>query len=137
MSVKQVIVVRKKFPTAKQNESSKLRTGKYVAQGAHAVSNVFFDRISEKSDDFIKIDVTPEMLEWLFNERRTKITVGVEDEDELLEIYEAAKAADLPVSLITDAGLTEFNGVPTKTALAIGPAKSEDIDKITGHLSLF
>lgn len=41
------------------------------------------------------------------------------------------------VFFITDVGRTEFNGVPTITALAIGPNKSEDIDKITGHLKLY
>ncbi len=136
MSVKQVIVIRKKFPTSKQNEQSKLRTGKYVAQGGHAVSKIFFDRITEQGKDYIKISVTPEMIDWLFNERQTKITVGVEDEKELVEIYQAAKKANLPTCIITDAGLTEFNGIPTKTAVAIGPANSEEIDKITGHLQL-
>jgi PTH2 family peptidyl-tRNA hydrolase len=33
-------------------------------------------------------------------------------------------------------GKTEFNGVPTKTCLGIGPAKAEKIDKITGDLKL-
>jgi PTH2 family peptidyl-tRNA hydrolase len=35
-----------------------------------------------------------------------------------------------------DAGLTEFNGVPTKTCIAIGPNWSDEIDEITGHLKL-
>ena len=40
------------------------------------------------------------------------------------------------VKLITDAGLTEFNGVPTKTCLALGPDYPENIDPITGNLKL-
>lgn len=43
---------------------------------------------------------------------------------------------NLNVSLVTDSGRTEFGGVPTKTCLAIGPNKIEEIDKITGHLPL-
>jgi peptidyl-tRNA hydrolase, PTH2 family len=40
------------------------------------------------------------------------------------------------VYLITDAGHTEFKGVPTKTCLAIGPNDVDEIDVVTGHLKL-
>ena len=50
---------------------------------------------------------------------------------------EKAAAAGLPYALITDAGHTEFHGVPTRTALGIGPAYPEDIDPVTGHLPLY
>ena len=49
-------------------------------------------------------------------------------------IFQAAKEKKLEVHLVTDAGLTEFNGVPTKTCIAIGPNYSEKIDEVTGHL---
>jgi len=52
------------------------------------------------------------------------------------DIYNQAKEAGLYCSLIQDAGLTEFGGVPTYTAVAVGPAKNEDVDKITGELKL-
>ncbi|MGK4455994.1 peptidyl-tRNA hydrolase [Klebsiella pneumoniae] len=52
-------------------------------------------------------------------------------------MFQKAQEADLTVSLITDSGLTEFNGVPTNTCLAIGPHKASKIDAITGHLPLF
>ena len=35
-------------------------------------------------------------------------------------------------ALVVDAGHTEFHGVPTKTTVAIGPARAEDIDVVTG-----
>jgi len=54
----------------------------------------------------------------------------------LLFIHSAAEIAGLPCSLIQDAGFTEFNGVPTYTAVAIGPAQATEIDKITGLLKL-
>ena len=54
----------------------------------------------------------------------------------MLDIYQQAKDKGLPCSLIVDAGLTEFNGIPTKTCIAIGPAYSKYIDPITGHLKL-
>lgn len=82
-----------------------------------------------------KIVFTEEMKLWkdgIF----TKICLGVDSEEKLIEIYEKAKQADLPVALIIDSGLTEFKGVYTKTCLAIGPDLSEKIDAITGHLKL-
>ncbi len=54
---------------------------------------------------------------------------------ELYELKMDAEAAGLPVSLITDAGLTE---IPpnTITALGIGPARSDQLDAVTGELRL-
>ena len=47
-----------------------------------------------------------------------------------------ANEADIINTRITDSGATEFKGVPTVTCCAFGPFKSEEIDKITGHLKL-
>ena len=68
--------------------------------------------------------------------RFTKICVSVDSEEELLEIYNKARSLKLNTSLITDAGLTEFHGEPTKTAVAVGPGKPEVVDKVTGNLKL-
>lgn len=127
MNVKQVIVVRKDL---------NMRKGKMVAQGAHASMKVFFDKLSDGDDLGVKVitfsDEEKEWVDGIF----TKICVSVNSEQELDEIYNKAQAAGLNCALITDSGLTEFNGVPTKTCCAIGPNKSEEIDKITGNLSL-
>lgn len=64
----------------------------------------------------------------------TKIVLGVNSKEELLAVYEKAKAASLLCALIVDSGQTEFNGVPTETCVAIGPNLREDIDPITGEL---
>ena len=53
-----------------------------------------------------------------------------------MNLYIEALHKSLPVTIITDAGKTEFKGEATNTAVAIGPAWAEDIDSITGHLSL-
>lgn len=138
MGVKQVLVIRNDLG---------MRKGKMIAQGAHASLAVFFDRIMlhnfsllspppEKLTIYgtwsLKNESEVEWIEGLF----TKICVRVDSEKELLEIYQKAKESNLLCSLVTDAGKTEFNGVPTKTCCAIGPDEESKIDAITGHLRL-
>jgi PTH2 family peptidyl-tRNA hydrolase len=130
MNSKQVIIM-KKFP-----KSRNMRTGKYIAQGAHASLGAVLSLA--KHEDFglvIPLD-NPFVYDWLVG-RFTKVTVYVETDEELVLIHNQARLAGLPTSLITDAGLTEFNGVPTLTAVGVGPGDSDAIDKITGHLPLF
>ena len=79
--------------------------------------------------------VPADEMEWITN-GMTKICVRVDSEAELLEIEAKANAAGLRVHIITDAGRTEFGGIPTKTCLAIGPDESAAVDAITGHLKL-
>lgn len=128
MNIKQVIVLRKDL---------NMRKGKMVAQGAHASVQVSIKLYSEIHDHDSNLDETTvkNFLDWI-NGLQTKVCVGVSSEQELGTIYAAARSAGLPCSIITDAGKTEFGGVPTKTAVAIGPAEASEIDKITGHLSL-
>ena len=128
---KQVIVLRKDL---------NMRKGKMVAQGAHASMKALLDialtlEMSIVEDHLLCIPLRPDISEWL-EDKFTKIAVSVNSEEELVEIYNQAKEAGLLCSLITDAGLTEFNGVPTKTAVAVGPGLAEEIDKITGGLKL-
>lgn len=117
-----------------------MRRGKEIAQGAHASLAVFFNMmdIQEKGKKYecSFTHTSQAMHEWMTN-GFTKITVTVDSEQALLEIYNKAKAAGLPCSLIKDSGRTEFNGVPTLTTVAIGPAESKEIDKITGDLKLY
>jgi PTH2 family peptidyl-tRNA hydrolase len=132
MGSKQVLVM-KKFP-----KDRNLRTGKYVAQGAHASLGAVFSlgKFDENRMAFI-IDVSnPFVYEWIIG-RFTKVTVYVDTDDELVTIHNQAKEAGIATTLITDAGLTEFNGVPTLTAVGVGPDNEELINKITGHLKLF
>ena len=120
-NVKQVIVMRNDL---------NMRKGKMIAQGAHASIMFLVDKALISKNIYLS---TVERT-WM-EEGMTKICVRVDSEAELLDIFEKAKVAALTVNLITDAGLTEFDG-PTKTCLAIGPNKAEAIDKITGHLKL-
>jgi len=125
---KQVIVLRKDL---------NMRKGKMVAQGAHASMKAIFDRgrIRNPDSNVFVVEMTPEMKAWMMG-IFTKVCVSVNSEEELLNIHKQAEDAGLICSLIQDAGLTEFDGVPTYTAVAVGPAKREDVDKITGHLKL-
>lgn len=72
---------------------------------------------------------------WLTG-RFKKICVSVSSEQELLDLYERAREANVVCSLIRDAGLTEFGGVPTHTAVAIGPDREDVVDRFTKHLPL-
>jgi PTH2 family peptidyl-tRNA hydrolase len=130
MSSKQVLVMRK-FPKERN-----MRTGKYISQGAHASLGAFLSLGQYKNNELVIPLSNPFVKDWLLG-RFTKITAYVETDDELIALHNAAKAAGLACSLIQDAGLTEFNGVPTLTAVGIGPDNDEEINKITGHLKLF
>ena len=125
MDIKQVIILRKDL---------NMRKGKMVAQGCHASMKVITDCIVFPLDGPHEFYPTPQMEEWLEGSF-TKICVSVDSEVELLEIYQKAKLANLPCSLILDAGKTEFKE-PTYTAVAIGPDYNWKIDELTGHLKL-
>ena len=124
-----------------------MRKGKMVAQGAHASMKALLDFVDNEtqivpisSHYFKDLNKGNEekhkaIKEWLSG-NFAKICVGVGSEEELLELLEKAKEVNLLCALIEDQGLTEFHGEVTKTCIAIGPAKSEEIDKITGHLKL-
>jgi PTH2 family peptidyl-tRNA hydrolase len=106
-----------------------MRKGKMIAQGAHAAMmfalDIILNRDKPSSDE----------VAWVMQGMK-KITVRCESEDELLGIERRAKDARLTVHVVTDAGHTEFQGVPTKTCLAIGPSAGESIDEITKDLKL-
>lgn len=125
---KQVIVMRTDL---------NMRKGKMVAQGGHAVQLAAYPNptAEDKMRGYMMVPLTEHNTPWLC-ENFKKVTCGVKSEDELIALYEAARTIGIPCSLVTDSGLTEFKGVPTKTAIAIGPAHEDLINPITGHLTL-
>lgn len=131
--IKQVIVMRTDLG---------MRKGKMIAQGAHA-SMMFLSHAldydvlahAHGGGGQYVYNPTPEQKEW-FEDKFTKICVRVDSEEQLLEIHQKALDAGLTSHLVTDAGLTEFGGVPTNTCIAIGPHEEEKINPITGELKL-
>jgi len=124
---KQVLILRKDL---------EMRKGKMIAQGAHASLKAILGSVNMgqgNCDPALKIH--PYIEGWLMD-RFAKIAVYVDSEEELLDIYKQAVNAELPCSLIEDAGFTEFNGVPTYTAVAVGPGPIDLIDTITKELKL-
>ena len=99
--------------------------GKLAVQVAHASVTAAFEAYRKAREWFNKW--------WLQGQK--KIVVKVSSERELLDIADKAKNSGLPVSIIRDAGLTQL-APGTLTAVGIGPAPSNLIDKITGNLKL-
>lgn len=137
---KLVIVVRRDL---------KMNKGKAVSQGAHAAVGATIQALfgSRLEDADFRLDeysykvrkeayVDSATKDWLAGEF-TKITVSVENLEELEAIEAKARASELNVCKITDNGHTCFDGVPTVTCLAIGPCYSSQVDPITRDLKLF
>ncbi|MBO9427965.1 aminoacyl-tRNA hydrolase [Sulfitobacter sp. R18_1] len=113
--LRQVIVVRRDL---------KMTRGKESGQVGHAVLDSIVPRLSD-----------PVVQEWYHNSQ-AKIIVSVDSEDELLAVAEKAVEAGIHTAKIIDEGRTMFNGVKTLTCVALGPAKRDELDPITGHLKL-
>jgi len=127
MNVKQVIVIRRDL---------KMRRGKEVAQGSHASMMFLSLMVQQRLLDGERTQLSQAQQAWITG-RFTKVCVQVPDEAALLAVAEEARKAGLECHVVTDAGLTEFGGVPTNTCLAIGPDEVDKIDMVTGKLSLY
>jgi len=111
--MKQAIVVRTDL---------KMGKGKIASQVAHA-SVAALQLAPEEDAD-----------EWE-SEGMKKVVLKVSSKESLLKVFDDAKKTGLPVAIIKDRGLTQIEpGSPT--AVGIGPAEDEEIDKITGKLKL-
>ena len=126
----------------------KMRKGKIAAQAGHACVDAILMALSKEgrlndfemtSDGFVLKNTekpsTP-LSEW-FEYGSAKVCVYVDSEEELLLIASKANEMGIIVSVITDAGMTEFHGVPTKTCLALEPLPAEIADLLTGNLPLY
>lgn len=123
--IKQVIIIRKDL---------KMKKGKIASQASHACMGVFFDKL-QKTKNGWNLPKTPFFDEFIHGSFK-KIVVGVDTESELLDIFQKAKNLKIHASLIMDSGKTVFNGIPTHTAVCLGPWETTELDKLTGHLKL-
>lgn len=115
--IKQVIIVRSDITMGR---------GKAAAQVAHASLMSYFN--AERMNKVIA-------KEWLDTGEK-KIVLKVTDEEALTKLYKAFEFKKIPCALVSDAGLTQLPP-GTKTALGIGPWRSQDIDQFTKGLKLF
>src|SRR5271166_4097799 len=116
-----------------------MRRGKEIAQGAHASMAWLSRRIIERLTPAGPVDhlqLSAAEQAW-FERSFRKVTVKVGSEEELMAVYSKALEVGLAAHLITDRGLTEFGGVPTRTCLGIGPDYDDLIDPVTGDLELY
>ncbi|WP_435159559.1 peptidyl-tRNA hydrolase Pth2 [Haladaptatus sp. DFWS20] len=69
-------------------------------------------------------------------EGQKKVVVKASSEKEIFQLAEKARAEGLPHAVIRDAGHTQLDP-GTVTALAVGPADDDLVDRVTGDLSLY
>lgn len=103
----------------------KMGKGKIIAQCAHAAVEAY--KSARKYPHILK--------NWEYS-GQMKITVKVNNEDELMEIARNAEAAGLLTKIIKDAGHTQV-APGSRTVCGVGPGPMELIDEVTGHLKLY
>lgn len=126
----------------------KMRKGKIAAQAGHATCEALLMALKKEGrlNELIiteegmglttPAEISTPLTDW-FRYGCAKICVYVDSEEELMTIAQNANKLGVIASVITDAGFTEFHGVPTKTCLALEPLPSDIADTLTGHLILF
>lgn len=125
-TVKQIIVLRTDLA---------MPPGKSASQAAHASIRFLTERINNNKSLF-KPKFSEAEQAWISGQF-TKIVCRVKTPEELDELYFHARKAGLEAHRIIDSGNTVFDGVPTLTALAIGPDFNSNLDPVTGHLELY
>ena len=111
--MKQAIVVRTDIG---------MGNGKLAAQASHASLSAY-----EKAGDRNR-------SRWK-NGGQKKIVLKASSERDVHELAELADREGIPNAVIRDAGHTQLEP-GTVTALAVGPAEEEAVDRVTGDLSL-
>ncbi|WP_181685548.1 peptidyl-tRNA hydrolase Pth2 [Halorhabdus salina] len=97
--------------------------GKLAAQVAHASLMAY-----EDADRRTK-------SEWK-GEGQKKIVLQADGESQLFELADVAECEGIAHAIVRDAGHTELEP-GTVSALAVGPAREDIVDRVTGDLSLY
>jgi PTH2 family peptidyl-tRNA hydrolase len=113
---KQIILIRKDLG---------MTCGKMIAQGSHASHNA-----ARQVEHLF-----PMVYQSWFDQGYPKIVLRVNSEKELMGFWEDCVADKIPCAYIVDRGSTQVpNG--SVTACALGPWRSDILDKMTGDLKL-
>ena len=115
-----------------------MRRGKEIAQGSHASMAFLVNRMRllPTGSDQVTVELSTAEQQWI-SQGMAKVCLKINSKEELLSCHAKAQQDGLQSHVIRDSGRTEFNGVPTITACAIGPDHPDRIDAITGELSLY
>ena len=97
--------------------------GKLAAQVAHASLSAYQDA-GERA-----------RKKWQ-GEGQKKVVLKGNSESRLFELADKADTEGLPYAIVRDAGHTQLEP-GTVTALAVGPARDDSVDRVTGDLSLY
>jgi PTH2 family peptidyl-tRNA hydrolase len=97
--------------------------GKLAAQVAHASLMA-----SDDASDAVR-------SEWKGGGQK-KVVLRATSESELFDLADRAEAQGLPHAVVRDAGHTQLDP-GTVTALAVGPAGEDAVDRVTGELPLY
>ncbi|AAL62969.1 peptidyl-tRNA hydrolase Pth2 [Pyrobaculum aerophilum] len=106
----------------------KISCGKAAAQAGHAAVECVLAAMGDAK--------WRKWLDQWLEEGQKKIVLTADDAAHLYQLHERAKSLGLPTAVVIDAGLTELPpGTPT--AICVGPAPDELVDKVTGSLKLY
>ncbi len=97
--------------------------GKLAAQVAHASLMAYEDADRGAAS------------EWKGSGQK-KVVLQADGESQLFELADKAEREGLPHAVVRDAGHTQLEP-GTASALAVGPARDDLVDKVTGDLSLY
>jgi peptidyl-tRNA hydrolase, PTH2 family len=108
-----------------------MSVGKIAAQVGHGVGSIY---------ELIQVHNNKQWKEyqkkWRKENGSKKIVLALRDLSDFHKILNQLASTDnLPFCIVEDAGCTEVES-GTPTVIAIGPGPDDEIDRITGHLSL-
>jgi PTH2 family peptidyl-tRNA hydrolase len=107
------------------NTSLKMKKGKIAAQVGHGAVKAALDCASKN----------PACMDAWLSSGQAKICLKGVDDEQLLLLQQQAKDAGIQAISIRDAGRTQIPA-GSLTVVAIGPARDDDLDPITGTLKL-
>jgi len=97
--------------------------GKLAAQVAHASLMAYEDADRRAQSDWKGAG-------------QKKVVLSADGESQLFELADIAEREGVPHAIVRDAGHTQLEP-GTVTALAVGPAREDLVDRVTGDLDLY